>query len=154
MKTMAKLIVLLVMVFGLAALTMASTASAREVITVNKANGGNFMVMAWDNRAKTFYYISGTLTSDSHKITVPRGYGSTINVSLGRRVGSRNMYDKRDPFYPIFEMKKKSRSVLEFIYKGHGSGSVSLSAPPNAAFDVFGGGSVEKPERKPPTGAQ
>ena len=64
MKTMAKLIVL-VMVFGLAALTMASTASAREVITVNKANGGNFMIMAWDNRAKTFYYINGKLLTEA-----------------------------------------------------------------------------------------
>jgi len=142
---MAKLIVL-VMVFGLAALTMASTASAREVITVNKANGGNFMIMAWDNRAKEFYYINGKLTSDSHRIDVPRGYGSTISVNLSRRVGSRNMYDKRDPFNPIFEMKVKSSSVLEFIYKGPSAGAVSVM--PNSVSNIFGGG--EKEERKPP----
>lgn len=144
MKTVAKLIVLVLM-FGLAALTMASTASAREVITINKANGGNFMIMAWDNRAKNFYYINGKLTSDAHRITVPRGYGSTINVTLSRRVGSRNMYDKRDPFNPMFEMKVKSSSVLEFIYKGHGAGAVQ----PNSVSNFFGIG-AEKEERKPP----
>ncbi len=144
MKTMAKLIVL-VMVFGLTALTMASTASAREVITVNKAKGGNFMVMAYDNRARTYYYINGKLDSDSYRISVPRGYGSTINVSLGRKVGTRNMYEKRDPMNPIFEMKAKSSYVLEFIYKGRGSASVQT----NSVMGVMGGAG-DTFERKPP----
>jgi hypothetical protein len=112
----------------LVCLTLASAVSAREIITVNKCNGGDYMIMAYNTATRTYYMLSGTLSSDSHRITVPNGYGSTINVTLGRAVGTRNLYESHDPLNPIFEVVKKSTYVIELVYKGRLSSSAAKGA--------------------------
>jgi len=129
---------------GLLIVLISGTVSAREVITITKANGGSYNITAYNTATRTYYYLNGGMTSDSHRVTVPDGYGSAINVTLGRRVGTRNLYEERDPLNPILEVQKKSAYVLELIYKGHGPSA--LQAP---GVQNFIGGSGP-PGRQPP----
>ncbi|MBA3013279.1 MAG: hypothetical protein FP812_24040 [Desulfobacula sp.] len=78
-------------------LAVALEAWARETITIQKANGGNYNVTAYNNVNKTYYSFNGSLTSDSHGILVPNGYGCNITVTLGRVVG-----DRKGNFFSIF----------------------------------------------------
>ena len=115
-------------------LTVAPEAWARETITIQKANGGNYNVTAYNNVNRTYYFLNGSLTSDSHGILVPNGYGCTITVILGQAVGSRNFYEEKDRLNPILEVTKKSNFVLELTLKGYGPspaavGSSLLGAP-------------------------
>ena len=136
MKRISKLMIIL-MVTGMLGLTLTSLASAKETIEVRKANGGHYMIMAWDSRTKTYYTLSGVLASDAHKILVPKGYASIINVSRGKSVGARNFYEKHDRLNPILEVRKVSYHVLELVKVGYGP--KTYSASPNDKF-----------ERKPP----
>jgi hypothetical protein len=101
-------------------LTLTSLASAKETIEVRKALGGSYMIMAWDSRAKTYYTLSGVLASDAHKIYVPKGFASIINVSLGKSVGARNFYQTHDLLNPILEVRKVSYYVIELKLVGYG----------------------------------
>jgi hypothetical protein len=126
---------------------MAAAASAREVITVNKANGGNYNVTAYNTATKSYYFINGSMNSDSHQITVPNGYACTITVTLGRAVGDRNLYEKQDPLHPIYEVRKKSTYLLELVRTGSGFSSPS----PNSVLPNFLGGG-DSGQRHPPPG--
>ena len=129
---------------GLLIVLMSGTVSAREVITLTKANGGSYNITAYNTATRTYYYLNGGINSDSHEATVPNGYGCTITVTLARAVGTRNLYEEHDPLSPILEVQKKSTYVLELIYKGHGPSA--LQAP---GVQNFIGGSGP-PGRQPP----
>ena len=146
-----KNVAITVLAAALVALAMTSMASAREVITIQKANGGTYNITAYDTMTRSYYFINGSLDSDDYRITVPNGYGCTITVALGRRVGDRNLYEQKDPLSPIFEVKNKSTYVLELIYKGHGSSSVGTNSSPGTGGPggIFGGGGGDG-ERQPP----
>lgn len=144
MRLIGKMLGLLVMA-SVVIVLIQGTASAREVITLTKANGGSYSVMAYNTSTKSYYYVNGDITSDSHPVTVPNGYGSTISVALGRAVGTRNMYEEKDPLSPILEVRKKSTYVLELIRTGT-SPAVS-SAPLGSGSGFFGPPPFE---RKPP----
>ncbi|WDP87415.1 MAG: hypothetical protein HUN05_21695 [Desulfobacter sp.] len=108
-------------------LSTESLARAGETITLNKAKGGTYMVMAYNWATRTYYYLHGNIESDSQKIMIPQGYGSTINLTKGRAIGSRNMYEKNDPVNPVFELKKKSSRVLKIMYQGKGHSIIPSS---------------------------
>lgn len=118
MKLVSHRIMLAVITALLVFSAYVSTAAAREVITIKNANGGTYNVTAYNTSTKSYYYINGSLSSDSHGITVPNGYGCTITVTKGRAVGNRNLYEKNDPLNPIFDVVKKSTYVLELKYLG------------------------------------
>jgi len=136
--------------FGMMAalLVTQGTASAREIITLTQANGGTYMVMAYNTTTRSYYYINGDITSDSHEVTVTKGYGSTVNVTLGRAVGSRNMYEERDPLSPILEVSKKSSYVLELTYRGRRSSGVNALQVPSLPGGI--GGAPGPFQRQPP----
>lgn len=135
---------IVLMAGALAVLATASLASAREVITVKKANGGAYNVTAYRPSTKSHYYITGNLDSDSHQIVVPYGYASTITVTLGRAVGDRNLYEKQDPLNPIFEVRKKSTYLLELVRVGTGYSTNSVPSIPGLGGDDG--------QRQPPPG--
>ena len=143
----AKKMVLTLLGVSLLLCVMAATASAREVITVTKANGGNYNVTAYNPVTKSYYFLNGGLDSDSHQITVPNGYACTITVTLDRAVGDRNLYEKQDPLNPIFEARKKTTYVLELVRTGSGYSSPS----PNSGLPKFLGGG-DNGQRQPPPG--
>ena len=130
----------------LVSFAMVSLGSAREVITINKANGGNYNVTAYDNRTQSYYFINGSLDSDSHRISVPKGYACTITVTKGRAVGDRNLYEENDPLSPIFEVTKIAFDLLELKYVGRGSSFVNTAPTING---IPGG---DDGQRKPPPG--
>ena len=115
-------------------LSMASPVSARETITVTMANGGTYSIIAYNTTTKSHYTIEGTLSSDSHAITVPNGYACTMSVALDRAVGTRSLYEHQDPLNPIFKAVKKSTYILELVRTGTLS-----SAPPQAPLPGIGG---------------
>lgn len=145
---MIKRMTLMTLAAVLVSLAVVSLGSAREVITINKANGGNYNVTAYNTSTRSYYYINGSLDSDSHKITVPNGYACTITVTKGRAVGDRNLYEERDPMSPIFEVIEKSNYVLELKYVGRSSSGVSVNSAP-MVNGVMGG---DDGQRKPPPG--
>lgn len=126
---------------------MTAAASAREVITIKKANGGTYNVTAYNTRTKSYYYVNGNLDSDSHQIVVPNGYACTIAVTLGRAVGDRNLYEKQDPLNPIFEVKKLSTYLLELVRIGAGYSSNAVQS--NSVIPGLGG---DDGKRQPPPG--
>lgn len=131
----------------LVVLAMTSAASAREVITIKQANGGNYNVTAYNTATRSYYFINGSLSSDSHQITVPNGYACTITVTLGRAVGDRNLYEEQDPLNPIFEVSKKSTYILELKRVGTGAGVTTNNAMGLPGLGNDGGG-----VRQPPPG--
>jgi len=124
-------------------LSMAPPVSAREIITVTMANGGTYSVMAYNTTTRSHYTIEGTLSSDSHAITVPNGYGCTISVALDRAVGTRSLYEHQDPLNPIFEAVKKSTYILELVRIG----TLSSTAPQSTVPGFGGSGGFT---RQPP----
>lgn len=130
-------------------LTIGTTAHAREVITIQKANGGGYNITAYDNLTRSYYYLNGSIESDSHRVTVPDGYSCSVTVNLGRAVGTRNLYEKRDPLNPIYEVQKQSTYVLELVFKGRGSSGPSANSA--SPLDLFGGPS-DGGQRQPPPG--
>jgi hypothetical protein len=144
---MIKRMALMTLAAVLVSFTVVSLGSAREVITINKANGGTYNVTAYNTRTKSYYYVNGSLDSDSHQITVPSGYACTIAVTLGRAVGDRNLYEKQDPLNPIFEVKKLSTYLLELVRTGSGSSSNAVQS--NGLVPGLGG---DDGQRKPPPG--
>ena len=112
MKTGSKIAGFLAIVAFLC-MAMASTAVARETITFTKANGGEYTILAYKTTTRTYYTLQGKISSDYFHVRVPMGYGSIVNVALGRAVGSRNLYAKRDPMNPIIEVRKISTFVLD-----------------------------------------
>ena len=136
MKRITKLMIM-ILVTGILALSLTSLASAKEKIEVRNASGGSYVIMAWNTGSKTYYPLSGLITSDAHKILVPNGYASIINVSLGKAVGARNFYQYNDAMSPILNVRKIAKHVLELTVVGHLP--YTMSALPNDPF-----------ERKPP----
>lgn len=126
-------------------LAVAPEAWARETITIQKANGGNYNITAYNNVNKTYYFLNGSLTSDSHGILVPNGYGCTVTVTLNRAVGNRNLYEQKDRLNPILEVTKKSSFVLELIRKGYGPSFPGANAGPLLMGAPSGGS-----DRQPP----
>jgi len=143
---MIKRIPIMTLAAVLISFALLSLASAREVITINKANGGIYNVTAYNPGTSSYYFINGSLESDSHRITIPNGYASTITVTKGRAVGDRNLYEAKDPLSPIFEVSNKTTFVLELRYVGQGTASV------NNAPIVNGFLGIDTGQRKPPPG--
>lgn len=138
--------IMAVLITGLMA---AGSAWAREVITVKLANGGTYNVTAYNTSTRTYYFLNGNLGSDSHQITVPNGYACTITVTRGSAVGTRNLYEEKDPLNPIYEVKKKSTYVLELVRVGTGtSPGVGLNSAPG----LPGAGGGDDGQRQPPPG--
>lgn len=103
--------------------SFASTAEAREVITLQNCDKCQYTVVAYNPSSRTYYNVTGTISGSSGTITVPSGYGCGINIVQDRAFGQRNMYDERDPLNPIFEISKKGQFLLEFKRVGVGSQS-------------------------------
>ncbi len=143
MKKLA-ILSLLALVMGL---TFAGQAQAREVITFRSCDGCGYNITAYDTAAKEYYYLTGSMSGDPVGVTVPRGYGSSLSVTKGRAIGTRNLYETKDPLNPIFEISKKSTYVLEIKYVGRGTGPSVNNVGPNNLFSPGGDG-----QRQPPPG--
>ena len=142
--------VLLAMVSAMLVIAAASVASASEVVTLNHAQGATYSIMAYNSSTSSYYYLTGTVGSDSYQITVPKGYSSSLTVAVGRRVGTRNLYAEHDPLNPIFDVSNKSTYVLEFQYIGTRSSSKAMGAPMvKSAPSLFSDGAAAN-KRFPP----
>lgn len=149
MKRITKLMTIM-LVTGMLCLTLTSLASAKEIIELRKAGGGkySYYLLAWDNNDIP-YHLTGTITSDAHKILIPKGYASMITVNgPSHRSGSRNFHKKNDGMNPIFEVRIISDYELKLVRVGYGPRLMSVMSPsPKGTF----GGTFEAPfERKPP----
>lgn len=92
----------------------ASTAEAREVITLKNCDKCQYTVVAYNPSSRSYYNVTGTISGSSGTITVPNGYGCGINIVHDKAFGQRNMYESQDPLNPIFQITKKSNYLLEF----------------------------------------
>ena len=137
---------LLVLACTFMILSVVSNSSAQEVITIQAAKGGQYSILAYDDRANRYYHFNGVLSSDHHQINIPDGCASSVTVALGRATGTRNLYEKRDPYNPIYKVTKKSAVVLEIQFVGKGTGAVV----PKAFGSVIMGGISSGFKRQPP----
>ena len=103
-------------------------ALARETITVNGCDTCTYNLTAYNYRSKQYYYLQGVLTGNAASIPVPDGYACLLNLIKGRRVGTRNLYEKKDPLNPIFNSVNKSTYVLDIIYMAH-RGATAVQPP-------------------------
>ena len=139
-----------VMLLTMVLMAAASTASASEVVTIKNATGGSYSIMAYNAATRAYYYLNGSLGSDSCAITVPNGYSCSLTVAVGKRVGTRNLYEERDPMNPIFDVTFKSTYVLELTRIGVGSSSKAMgSLNTKSSLNLFVDGSNEF-KRQPP----
>ena len=102
MKRITKLMII-ILGTGILALSLTSLASAKEIIELRKAGGGgySYYIMAYDRLQDSYYHLTGTISSDAHKILVPKGYGSMITVTgPGHTSGLRNFFQTGDSMNP------------------------------------------------------
>jgi len=120
----------IMLVTGMLGLTLTSLASARETVEVRKAGGGkySYYLLAYDNLRQSYYNLSGTISSNAHKILIAKGWASTITVyGPGHSSGLRNFWQHKDKVNPILEVRKVSDFELELVRVGYGPRTMSAS---------------------------
>ena len=100
-------------------LFVSQNAAARETITVQDCDTCMYTVVAYNTSSRTYYNLQGVLTGNPDRIQVPHGYASLLNLTKGRRVGTRNLYEHRDRLNPIYKAVNQSAYVLGIDYVGY-----------------------------------
>ena len=121
MKRITKLMTIM-LVTGMLGLPLTSLVSAKETIEVRKAGGGqySYQLLAYDGLRRSYYNLSGAMSSNAHKILIPKGWASTMTVYGPRHSsGYRNFYQQKDETNPILEVRKGSEFVLELVRVGY-----------------------------------
>ena len=107
------------LIFIVLILVFSQNALAGENITVKDCDTCTYNATAYNYGSKQYYILSGILTENPASIRIPDGYACLINLIKGRRVGTRNLYEKRDPVNPTYRIVNESSYVLGIIYMGH-----------------------------------